>query len=202
MLIWGTSEVTHQGTGYLLKHESRTFGVTSIHFLNFEAGGLFEAIWLDVHSSKPVIGFKTSLGKPKVTAIEEFEDIKDDFLLMPLAQIPEGYGAIEIEKVSKYPKGLKLWFPNKSQDEKVGFKWIEAEVVEDKGHMITVKLLSKVELRSQSGSPFFSQKIGKAIGMLMGGDQNEIYLCPTRGIIDALKTNPKPRSLMKSIIKG
>jgi hypothetical protein len=47
MLIWGTSEVTHQGTGYLMKYENKIFGVTSIHFLNFDAGGLFEAIWLD-----------------------------------------------------------------------------------------------------------------------------------------------------------
>lgn len=202
MFIWATSEVTHQGTGYLLKHENRVYGVTSIHFLDFDAGGLFEAIWLDVHSSKPIAGFRTSTGKPKTTSIQKFEDIQNDFLLMPLDKIPEGFVGIEIEKVARYTKGHKLWFPNKSEEDTIGYKWVEAEVIEDRGHMIAVKFLSDVKLQSQSGSPFFSQESGKAIGMLMGGDQNEIYLCPTRGILDSLDSHPTPMPLMESITKG
>lgn len=185
-----------------MKHDKRIFGVTSIHYLDFEAGGLFEAIWLDIHSSMPVVGFRTCAGKPKITSINKVEDIKNDFLLMPLEQIPEGYSSVEIENVARYPEGHKLWFPNKSQEEKVGYTWIEAEIVEDNGYMITVKLLRNVELKSQSGSPFFSQETGKAVGMLMGGKGTEIYLCPTRGIADALEADPQPVSLMTGITKG
>ncbi|SKB03534.1 hypothetical protein SAMN02745166_03835 [Prosthecobacter debontii] len=199
MLIWATSEVTHQGTGYLLKHENHAYGVTSIHFLDFDAGGLFEAIWLDVHSSKPIAGFRTSAGKPKTTSIQKFEDIQNDFLIMPLEKIPDGCVGIEIEKVAHYSKGHKLWFPNKAEEESIGYTWVEAEIVEDKGHMMTARLLSEVKLQGRSGSPFFSQETGKAIGMLMGGDENEIYLCPTRGIVDSLESNPTPIPLMESI---
>ena len=146
--------------------------------------------------------FRESLGRPKVSSIEEFKDIAHDFLLMPADMLPEGYSSIEIESVPKYQKGHKLWFPNKTSEEKLGYKWIEAEVLSDDGFKISVKLLSAVKLQSQSGTPFFSQKSGKAIGMLMGGEEKELYLCPTRFISKYLESKPEPMLLLKSITKG
>lgn len=83
MLIWATSEVTHQGTGFLISHAGQHYGVTSIHFMDFTAGGLFEAIWLDIPTSKTVVGFRDSVGRPGRTSIDRYVDIAHDFVIMP-----------------------------------------------------------------------------------------------------------------------
>ena len=202
MFIWGTSEVSHQGTGFLLKDGERTFGVTSIHFMDFDAGGLFEAIWLDVATEKTVMGFRHSLGKPERTAIEKLGDIQHDFVLMPTDSVPAGCATVEVEDTLSYAVGTKLWFPNKSAESPDGYAWAEAEVIEDKGLMISVKFLSEVKLQSQSGSPFINQATGKVIGILMGGDEKEIFLCPARSLAKRLKSTATPVPLMESIKKG
>lgn len=202
MLIWATSEVTHQGTGYLIRSDERIFGVTSLHFMNFEAGGLFEAIWLDIRTSKPIVRFDRSLGQPAKTSIETYADIEHDFVLMPAEGLPPDCAALEIEVIQRYPKGAKLWFPNKSGASDIGYDWIEAEIVKDDGHMIRVRLLSKIALQSQSGSPFISQKSGRVVGMLMGGDEKEIFLCPARSLARRLEAAPKEVTLMSGIKRG
>lgn len=198
-LIWGNSKITHQGTGYLLKHDNRYFGVTSTHFLDFEAGGLSEAVWVDIRTMRPVLSFRNSLGKPERTEIKLNTDIAHDFVLMPTETLPTGCKALEIESVNRYAKGTRLWFPNKSLNGKFGYEWVEAEVVEDVGPLIVVKLLADIELRSQSGSPFLNQKNGRVIGMLFGGDKDELILCPARSLVKRLKSNKKSMSLLTSI---
>lgn len=202
MLIWATSETTQQGTGYLVTEGGRTYGVTSIHFMNFEAGGLFEAIWLDIPSSRPVVGFRTSLGKPGRQAINEFPDIAHDFIVMPLDKLPADCTALPVEDIANYPKATKLWFPNKTETEKSGYAWIEAEVVADEKHVLKVRLLSPVKLQSQSGSPFINQETGRVAGMLMGGDEKVIFLCPTRFMARRIKQGPEAVPLMESIRKN
>ena len=202
MLIWGTSEVTHQGTGYLITHKGRTYGVTSTHFLNFEANGLFEAIWLDIRTSEPVVGFRKSLGKPALTAIVNDVDIQHDFLLLPTAETPANCATLQLTSDSGVlKKGTPLWFPNKNAQADNGYEWVAAEVVEDEGHVIRVKLLSKVKLQSQSGSPFLDRKTNAVVGMLMGGDDKEIYLCPARFILKHLTSEPAEVPLMTSVRK-
>lgn len=204
-LTWGNGEVTRQGTGYFVKYDGRLYGVTSIHFLNFNAGGLKEAAWLDIHDEKPAAKFSKSLGRPTKTAIELLEDIQHDFLVLPLGETepPPGYAALEIEAVDKYPAGTKLWFPNKTPDEESGYKWVEAEVIGDIGPMLKVKLLQPVTLRSQSGSPFLNQKTGKVAGMLMGGEEKngvaELFLCPARFVAKRLESKPAEIPLIESI---
>jgi hypothetical protein len=202
MFIWSTSEVTHQGTGFLLKDGTRTFGATSVHFMDFDAGGLFEAIWLDITNEKVVTSFRTSLGKPERTAIDRIGDIQHDFVLMPAESLPANCAALEVEDVADYKAGTKLWFPNKNPESPDGYTWVEAEVIDDKKVLTTVKFLSEVELESQSGTPFINQDTGKVIGLLMGGDAKEIILCPARSLAKRLKsTDAVVTPLMESIKK-
>ena len=108
LFIWGDSEASHQGTGYLLKHKNSTYGVTSIHFMDFSRGGLYHAIWCDIAEFKPVMTFTTSLGKPHVKTIANDKDIAFDFVVMPAEKVPEGYASVEIEVVEKYKAGHKI----------------------------------------------------------------------------------------------
>jgi hypothetical protein len=202
MFIWGTSEVSNQGTGFLIKDGTRIFGATSIHFMDFDAGGLFEAIWLDIANEKVVMGFKNSLGKPERTAIDKLGDVQHDFVLMPAETLPANCTALELEDVAGYKPGTKLWFPNKDSETPEGYTWAEAEVIEDKKLLITVKFLSKVKLESQSGTPFINQATGKVIGILMGGSEKAILLCPARSVAKRLKnTEAAVVPLMESIRK-
>jgi hypothetical protein len=201
MFIWGTSKVTHQGTGYLIQHEGKWFGVTSTHFLKFSPQGLFEAIWLDIHTDEPIIGFKKSLGKPERTEIVRSEDIQHDFLLLPAEAPPAKSEGLQLDPTDKHPAGTKLWFPNKSAKVAAGYEWLDAEVVEDEGPMLRVKLLSKVRLQSQSGSPFLRQDNGRVIGMLMGAEKDVILLCPSRSLLKRLQSGAPEVSLMEAIRK-
>lgn len=195
--------MTQQGTGYLIQYSGRIFGVTSIHFLNFNANGLKAATWLDIQNSKPAAKFTKSLGHPARTAIELLEDIQHDFIVMPLdaTEPPPGYTALEVESVEKYPAGTKLLFPNKAPAEENGYHWIEAEITEDAGPLLKARPLQRVALQSQSGTPFINQKTGKVAGMLMGGsEQNgvtELLLCPARFLVKKLKTKTRPSRFWK-----
>jgi len=201
MFIWGDSESYNQGTGFLAKHKEKFYGVTSIHFLNFAKGGLFEAIWLDINTSKTVIGFKSSHGKPAKTEIDLIEDVQHDFLLLPTSKPPANSTAVEFENVKKYKVGQNVWFPNKSKNAKLGYEWIPAKVVEDLGVAIEVRFLKDIKLVSQSGSPLINADTGKVIGILMGGTDTSFYICPSRFIIKSLEKNKKPLPLMESIKK-
>ena len=204
MLIWLDSDVTQQGTGYLVEDAAgNVYGVTSIHFMYFEYG-LFEAIWLDIPSSEPVCGFRTSYGRPLVKEIAEDADIKRDFIILP-AEVGcfTDYTTLQLDDRKKLEHGEKLWFPDKDFEASVGHNWIEAEVVEDTGHFIEIKLDQLVELVSQSGSPIISQESGKVVGMVTSGEEKDghliLYICPARNVLRFLEKERDPVPLSISV---
>jgi hypothetical protein len=202
-LLWANNDTTLQGTGYLIEHKGKFFGVTSIHFLNFDAGGLKSATWVDVATESPVATFRASLGGPLRTSITRMRDAADDFLLLPLASQPEATTVLELEQVAKYAPGTALWFPDKNRDTPAGHTWIDATVVEDAGFWIQVRLAQPIHLQSQSGSPVLNAETGKVIGMLQGAEDENgrtmLYLCPARSLIKHLGRNLKTVPLMTSI---
>jgi hypothetical protein len=202
-LLWGNSECTVQGTGYIIVHDKKYFGVTSIHFLDFNAGGLQSATWLEIPSEVPVATFRSSLGRPLRSAITLPQHVADDFVLMPLRTMPEDYTALQLEQVERYSTDTRLWFPNKRLDLEAGYEWIDATVIEDAGHLIRVRLRESVTLQSQSGSPVFNAETGKVVGMVQGGtDENGrtvLTLCPARSLVKHLGRRQQIFSLTTSI---
>ncbi|WP_414660007.1 hypothetical protein [Horticoccus sp. 23ND18S-11] len=201
--LWANSETTLQGTGYVIAHEGKTYGVTSIHFLNFNAGGLHSATWLDVYSERPLATFRTSLGRPLRTAITTPRHVADDFLLLPLTGALDEGTKLQLEAVERYEVGTAFWFPNKSRDHEAGYVWIEARVVEDAGHLIKVRLGEAVTPQSQSGSPLLNAATGKVAGMVNGAEEENgrtiLVLCPARAIVKYLARPRQPVSLQISI---
>ena len=204
MFIWMDSDVTQQGTGYLVENAAgKVFGVTSIHFMYFEYG-LFEAIWLDIPSSVPACGFRTSYGRPLTKEIAEFTDVKRDFILLPAAEgCFDENTRLELDDRKRIESGEKLWFPNKDFESPEGHTWIEAEVSEDLGYLIEIKLDGMVVLESQSGSPFISQETGKVVGMLTSAWEEDgriwVNACPGRNVLRFLEKPREPVPLSISV---
>jgi hypothetical protein len=204
-LLWSNSESTLQGTGYLVEHRGKYFGVTSIHYLDFEAGGLRAATWLDVYSEMPLATFRSSLGRPARTAIREPRHVADDFVLLPLYTPPDFGTALQLEQVERYTAGSRLWFPNKNRDVEVGHEWIDATVVEDLGYLIKARLRDSITIQSQSGSPVLNAETGKVVGMVQDGEEDNgkiiLTLCPARSLVKFLSRPQQPTALLTSIRK-
>ena len=202
-LLWANSMTTFQGTGYLIEHGGKLFGVTSIHYLDFDAGGLGSATWLDVYSERPLATFRASLGRPARTTITRPRDVADDFLLLPCTKPPEEGTPLHLENVEHYASGTRLWFPNKTRDIDLGHQWIDATVVEDLGYLIKVQLRDPIAIESQSGSPVLSADTGKVIGMVQAGAEENgkvtLTLCPARSVLKFLGRRQQTYALMTSI---
>lgn len=201
--LWADSMTTFQGTGYLIEHGGKFFGVTSIHFLNFDAGGLGSATWLEIHSGEPAATFRSSLGRPVRATITRPRDVADDFLLLPCRQPPEGSTPLQLENVERYAPGTRLWFPDKKHDAELGHQWIDATVAEDLGYLIKVRLREPVAIDSQSGSPILNAETGKVIGMIQGSVEENgkiiLTLCPARSLLKHLGRRQEVVTLMTSI---
>ncbi len=202
-LLWANSMTTLQGTGYVIAHGGKLYGVTSVHFLDFEAGGLRAATWLDVYSERPLATFRASLGRPARTAFPRPTDVAHDFLLLPCNAPPEEGVALQLEDVARYEPGTRLWFPSKSRQVETGHDWIDATVVEDLGHLLRVRLASSITLESQSGSPLLNAATGKVVGMIHSGTDERgatiLTLCPARSIVKFLGRRQELTSLLSSI---
>ena len=202
-LLWSNSMTTLQGTGYIITHAGKYFGVTSIHFMDFDAGGLRSATWLDVYSESPLATFRSSHGRPLRSTITQPRHVADDFLLLPCSTLPDSSTALELENIERYTAGTRLWFPNKNREIETGHEWVDATVVEDLGYLIKVRLRDPVTLDSQSGSPLLSADTGKVIGMLQSGEEENgkilLTLCPARSIVKFLSRPQRPTPLLTSI---
>ena len=202
-LLWSNSMSTVQGTGYVIRHGEKYFGVTSLHFLDFDAGGLRSATWLDVFNETPLATFRASLGKPIRASFTLPRHVADDFLLLPLTTLPEGGTALQLEQVERYSPGERLWFPNKNRDVEIGHEWIDATIIEDAGHLIKVRVRDPIVLQSQSGSPLLNASTGKVVGMIHGGNEEDgkiiLTLCPARSLVKHLGRRQQLSPLMTSI---
>ena len=202
-LLWADSMTTLQGTGYVIEHQNKYFGVTSLHFMNFDAGGLRSATWLDVASERPLATFRTSLGRPVRTTITLMRHIADDFLLLPLSKPPEGGYVLHLEVVDRYEVGTRLWFPNKSRETELGHVWMDAAIAEDAGTHLIVRIREPLTMESQSGSPLLNASTGKVVGMIYGGEIENghtlLTLCPARSIVKHLNRRQQVTPLSTSI---
>ena len=201
-LAYANSEQVLAGTGYLIKNGEDLFGATCVHFLDFDAGGLLEAHFLDIRTSRPMLTFHNSLGRPNRAEIKEQADIQHDFILLPAKELPVGCSALKLEALERYPRGTKLWFPNKSDEKRYGYVWLDAEVIEDDLHVIKVRFAMPPSLESRSGTPFLNPESGCVIGMLMGWDDSGVLVCPARSIVKWLQKPPQPVPLKESIKKN
>lgn len=204
--LWaGNSETTLQGTGFLIKHAEKIYGVTSIHFLDFNAGGLTMATWCDLRDGSPVLTFRASVGPPDRTSIDRLSDVRHDFLLLVAPELKEECAPLELEFVERYRTGARFWFPNKNPAAEEGYEWIDGLLEQDAGHYLKIRLRGPVALLSQSGSPVLHATTGRVAGLVYGGEEANggvtLICCPARSLVRWLRRPPAPVSLTRSIRK-
>jgi hypothetical protein len=99
--------------------------------------------------------------------------------------------ALTLDRRKSVEKGERIWLPNKDDEAELGFTLVEGAVTEVAEGYYTVVLDERIELQSQSGSPFIGQKTGGVIGTLSSASESEekqeIFLTPASAIVAAIE---------------
>lgn len=205
MFYWQGTEPTWQGTGFFARTEkSEVVGVSSAHFLDFDGPPLLGAVWTEIGSYDAVCVFNASVGKPGKGRGGDARnmDLRDDYLIMPALGVPTEL-ALKLDSRKSPEKGERVWLPNKDDKAEIGYALVEGTVTDVAKGYLTVELDERLELQSQSGSPFISQENAAVIGTLSSAretkDKQEIYLTPASAIVAAIagaKETPALRSVV------
>ncbi len=137
--------------------------------------------------------FTNCWGQPGKLGIDSREgDRTGDYLVMPVVETVPDELVLELDPREKPDLRERIWLPNKDAKAGLGYRLVGGEVDEVETTRVTVVLDSDIELTSQSGSPFISQKTGKVIGTLSAIRFNReftkraLLLCPSHAIREAL----------------
>ena len=171
----------------------RIAGVTSAHFIDPTEPPVVRAVWLDVEGQHPMASFTNCWGQPGKLGIDSREgDRTGDYLVMPVVETVPDELVLELDPREKPDLRERIWLPNKDAKAGLGYRLVGGEVDEVETTRVTVVSDSDIELTSQSGSPFISQKTGKVIGTLSAIRFNReftkraLLLCPSHAIREAL----------------
>jgi hypothetical protein len=183
---WADGSVTQQGTGCLIRAPNgHILGLTSAHFINFQGPTLEEVEWLDVKTKQPIATSRESWGRPGHEGTYNPLDLRSDYLLLAMTTRCSPPPLLELDPRQKADLREPIWFPNK-----VSYKSIAGTVTTVCPEYILVTLEAKTDLQSCSGTPIISQRTGKIIGILTGGDamgQTPLIFCaPSYPIYQAM----------------
>lgn len=187
---WANQTCTHQGTGsFIQSPNGAPIGLTSAHFINFSGPQLLTIEWLDMRTKKPIATSVSSWGMPGHEGDYSSLDLRSDYLLTVVEGPVDPQNLLELE-LANIEVGERIWFPNKNAKAPQGYDLIEGSVTEATGTYLLITLDRVVDLQSRSGSPILSQRTGKVIGILTGGNKKNnhsiIFLTPSSSIYKAL----------------
>jgi len=200
MLTWDTGEPTFQGTGFLVKTpDGEVVGVTSAHFVDFDAKALIKVDYMSVTNGRSVAAFDKLLGAVgkgfEAGPGEELGDAGADFLLFTADNVPTGLRPLELDTRDRLEKREPVWLVNKDAMQPPGYELLEGYLHSADRDCVYAVFEPAFELRSQSGSPVISQRTGKVVGVLAAGgsqdDQTGIYLTPARHVAAALDSDQR-----------
>jgi hypothetical protein len=203
-LHFASGEPTYQGTGFFVKHGGSVVAVTSAHFLEAKGPRLLRAEWLRVGGEKEhvVASCSRSLGMPGKGFDPYLDDLRGDYLVMPLeSTVPEDV-VLELDEREKPRWRERVWLPNKDPGAPRGYQLLEGVVELSTSDAIRVEF-PRFELESQSGSPVISRTTGKVIGTVSRGCEESgkmrLQLAPSRAILDAIAA-ARDRPELKNVI--
>jgi hypothetical protein len=207
MLTWDAGEPTFQGTGFFVKTpDGEVVGVTSAHYVDFDAKTLIKVDYMSVTNGRSVAAFDKLLGPVgqgfEAGADDEaLGDASADFLLFTADHVPTGLRPLELDSRDRFEKQEPVWLVNKDAMRPPGYELLEGYLHSADRDCVYAVFEPAFELRSQSGSPVISQRTGKVVGVLAAGgsedDQTGIYLTPARHVAAALDS--EQRRALRSI---
>lgn len=208
MFYWQGTKPSWQGTGFFAQtSKGEVVGVSSAHFLDFDGPALLGAVWTDVGSYEAVCVFNSSLGNPGRGRKGDARsmDLRDDYLIMPALGVSADM-ALKLDDRESPKKGERVWLPNKDDEAESGFTLVEGTITHVEMGYLVVEPDERIELQSQSGSPFISQENGAVVGTLSSAsetkDKQEIFLTPASAIVAAIagaKETPALRTIVGKV---
>jgi hypothetical protein len=183
------------GKGFAVKNDGKVFIMTSAHLFYFYEGEKLSKIsWtnlvdkkllFDSNSSVGAIG-KNAVWSPKIDLSSDYA-IHDSIEKLPVS-------VLEIDNI--VPKNQSdIWFPQTDHTKPIGFRVVSGYINSIQDKCMTGYLEENIKIRARSGSPVFSKKTNKVIGIISGGMLDDedvgthIYFTPIKYALSHLKVN-------------
>lgn len=200
--LWADKTCTQQGTGCFIQGiNGSVIGLTSAHFINFSGPQLLEVQWLDIKTGKFFTRSIKSFGLPGHEGSYDPLDLKSDYFLFLLEEKPKSETILECDR-SMPEIQERIWFPDKNKTTDLGYELVEGTVSKACEEFLLVILDQDINLQSRSGTPILSQRTGKVIGILVGGDKRNrrlLYITPAASIFKAL-LNAQDCFLLRDVV--
>ncbi len=194
-----------RGTGFLAwTPDGQRVGITSARHLKGLPGGgdqIHSVEWLAIRTDLTVGLFKESLGPVPAANTQDPPD-PEFVLLKPQALHKDAY-ALELDPRPKARVGEKVWMPLLDPKTESGHRPLKGRVTAVEGDLITVKLKkADPNLGAQFGAPVISDRLGRAIGMMIRHNTTDkettLTLVSAGRILTALKANVAPTPLTQA----
>ncbi len=200
---WADGSCTYPGTASFVRGpKGKVIALTSAHFLNFSGPQLSHVNFLSVNTKKPVATSTRCWGQPGQEGCYQPVDLRSDYLLLVVEGKIPSQKVLQLSGRSGCAEGEKVWFPNKNPLSPHGHDRIEGTVAEAQNTFLKVILDREIDLNARSGTPVLSEKTGKVIGILTGGEtrgnRSVLYLAPASSIHKALKAHEYP--LLRDVV--
>lgn len=189
---WAGGEQTAQGTGFFVKAPNGKFAaVTSAHFVEPDGPALLNATWQTIDGEQIAAKLTKSWGPPGKLGGSKY-DQRSDYLLFPAQPLFDLPQVLEFDSRPQVEDDEPIWFVDKDGSKSAA----EQRVIAGQVRLVTplalmIVLDEPIELQSQSGSPFISQKTGKVIGLLsLGGEKDgevQLIAAPVNRIVKQLQ---------------
>lgn len=199
---WSDHTCTQQGTGSFIRTpDGKVVGLTSAHFINFSGSQLLEVNWLDIRTKEVIATSVKSWGLPGREGSYNPLDLRPDYLITLIEDAIDTQNVLEIDDRNIIEEGERIWFPNKNALVPLGYDLLEGKVSVVADTHLLVILDNTTDLQARSGSPIISQKTGKVIGIIAGGDKTGscLFLTPASSIYKAL-VEARTYPLLKNVI--
>lgn len=171
VLVWSDDSVTVQGTGFVVQHDGRSFGITSSHFIAPSPTPLARVALGSIPALEKLTTTPHAWGPMGPAAGESADDFRDDYLVMPIEGVK--LQSLELDLRDMPEVGEEIWFPDKSDEVDHGHVVREGRVTRATLGVVEVALDDPIELESQSGTPVLSARTNRVLGILGGADSEE-----------------------------
>lgn len=196
---WQQGDQTLQGSGFAVKtDDGRIVGVTAAAYLQRDRRDAPTAVaWLPLVAPNQPWTSRRRLGESGHAGTSQPLDVRGDLNLFVLEGEMPAQHLLSPPSGEPARIGQRLWFPEKDFGAKLGYRWLEGEILATEPGCLVARLDTAVANGSQPGSPVFSQDNGTLIGMVVRLAEEEkhtlVFINPLErlnGLLQSAATQP------------
>ncbi len=166
---WQQGDQTLQGSGFAVQaDDGRIIGVTAAAYLQRDRRDTPTAVaWLPLVAPNQPWTSRRRLGETGHAGTSQPLDVRGDLNLFILEGEMPNQHLLSPPSGDPARIGQRLWFPEKDFSAKLGYRWLEGEILATEPGCLVARLETPVTDGSQPGSPVFLQENGALIGMVV-----------------------------------